>query len=68
VVMIMPAGVNSCPIYQSFLVVLPAETSGTSKRNGRMNENFVYSVDTSVDLLHVVKSYDRNFWLYFPSE
>jgi hypothetical protein len=41
---IMPAGDNSRLVYQSSLAVLPAETSGASRRNGRRNENFAYSV------------------------
>jgi hypothetical protein len=38
----MPAGDNSCPVHQSSLAVLPAETSGESRRNGRKSENFAY--------------------------
>jgi hypothetical protein len=38
VVMMMPAGENSL-VYQSLLVVLPAEISGASSRSGRRNEN-----------------------------
>jgi hypothetical protein len=58
-VMMMPTGDNSLLVYQSSLAVLPAETSGASRRNGRRNENFAYSVsfDTSTDLLHAIKSY-----------
>jgi hypothetical protein len=44
VMMMTPAGDNSWLVYQISLVVLPAETSGASRRNGRMNENFAYSV------------------------
>jgi hypothetical protein len=40
----MPSGVNSWLVYQSSLAVLPAETSAASRRNGRRNENFAYSV------------------------
>jgi hypothetical protein len=40
--MIMPAGDNSWLVYQNFLPVLPAETSGASRKNGRRNENFAY--------------------------
>jgi hypothetical protein len=39
--MIMPAGDNSRLVHQSSLAVLPAETSGASRRNG-WSENFVY--------------------------
>jgi hypothetical protein len=39
-VMIMPAGNNSSLVIQSSLTVLPAETSGASRRNGRRSENF----------------------------
>jgi hypothetical protein len=35
-------GVNSWLVYQSSLVVLPAETSGESRSNGRRSENFTY--------------------------
>jgi hypothetical protein len=38
----MPAGYNSWLIHQSSLAVLPAETSGASRRNGRSSENFSY--------------------------
>jgi hypothetical protein len=40
----IPDGYNSCLVYQISLAVLPAETSGASRRNGRKNENFAYSV------------------------
>jgi hypothetical protein len=40
--MMMSAGDNSWPVHQSSLVVLPAETSGESRRNGRRSENFAY--------------------------
>jgi hypothetical protein len=43
-VVMMLAGENSRLVYQSSLAVLPAETSGASRRNGRRNENFAYSV------------------------
>jgi hypothetical protein len=42
VVMMMPAGDNSWLIHQSSLAVLPAETSGASRWNGRRRENFAY--------------------------
>jgi hypothetical protein len=42
--MMMTAGDNSWLVYHSSLAVLPAETSGASRRNGRRNENFAYSV------------------------
>jgi hypothetical protein len=41
-VMMMPAGDNSWLDHQSSLAVLPAETSGESRRNERRNENLVY--------------------------
>jgi hypothetical protein len=41
-VMTMPVGDNSWLIHQSSLAVLPAETSGESRRNGRRSENFAY--------------------------
>jgi hypothetical protein len=37
-------GGNSWLVYQSSLVVLPAEKSGASRRNGRRSENFAFSV------------------------
>jgi hypothetical protein len=40
----MPAGYNAWLVYQSSLAVLPAETFGASKKNGRRNHNFAYSV------------------------
>jgi hypothetical protein len=46
VVAMMPAGDNSWLVYQSSLAVLPAETSRASRRNGRRNENFAYSVSS----------------------
>jgi hypothetical protein len=42
VMMMMPAGYNSWLVHQSSLAVLPAETSGASRRNGRRSENFAY--------------------------
>jgi hypothetical protein len=41
-VMMMPAGDNSWLVHQSSLAVLPAETSGASRRNGQSSENFAY--------------------------
>jgi hypothetical protein len=41
-VMILPARDNSQLANQSSLTVLPAETSGASRRNGRRSENFAY--------------------------
>jgi hypothetical protein len=41
IVMMMPAGDNSWLVYQSSLVVLPADTSGESRRNGWRSEDFV---------------------------
>jgi hypothetical protein len=40
--MMIPAGDNSRLAHQSSLAVLPAETSGASKRNERRSENFSY--------------------------
>jgi hypothetical protein len=40
--MIMPAGDNSWLVHQSSVAVLPAETSGTSRRNERRTVNFAY--------------------------
>jgi hypothetical protein len=42
VVVMMQSGDNSWLVYQSSLEVLPAETSGASRRNGRRSENFAY--------------------------
>jgi hypothetical protein len=36
----MPAGDNSWLVHQSSVAVLPAETSGGNRMNGRRNENF----------------------------
>jgi hypothetical protein len=38
----MLAGNNSWLVHQSSLAILPAETSGASRRNGRRSENFAY--------------------------
>jgi hypothetical protein len=43
-VTVMQAGDNFLLVHQSSLAVLPAETSGTSRSNGRRSENFAYSV------------------------
>jgi hypothetical protein len=40
--MMLPAGNNSWLVHYSSLVVLRAETSGESRRNGRRSENFAY--------------------------
>jgi hypothetical protein len=40
--MMMPAGNNSRLVHQSSLAVLPAETSGASRRNELRSENLVY--------------------------
>jgi hypothetical protein len=42
VAMIMPPGYNSFLAYQSSLAVLPEETSGESRRNGRRSDNSAY--------------------------
>jgi hypothetical protein len=44
VVMMMPTGDNSWLVYQISLAVLPPDTSGVSRRNGRKHENFAYLV------------------------
>jgi hypothetical protein len=44
VVMMMPTVDNSWLVYQNSLAVLPAETSGASRRNGGRNEDFAYSI------------------------
>jgi hypothetical protein len=41
-VMMTPAGDNSWLVHQSSLAVLPADTSGTSRKNGRRSENFAH--------------------------
>jgi hypothetical protein len=41
-VMKLSAGDNSWLVNQSSLAVLPVETSGASRRNGRRSENFAY--------------------------
>jgi hypothetical protein len=41
IMMMMPVD-NSLLVHQSSLPVLPAETSGASRRNGRKSEDFVY--------------------------
>jgi hypothetical protein len=46
VVMMLPAGDNSWLVLQSSLALLPAETSGASKRNGRRNQNVAYSISS----------------------
>jgi hypothetical protein len=40
--MVMRAGDNSWLVHQSSLAILPAETSGAIRRNGRRSENFAY--------------------------
>jgi hypothetical protein len=40
--MMIPAGDNSWLVHHSSLAVLPAETSGENRRNGRRSENFTY--------------------------
>jgi hypothetical protein len=42
IVMMMPVGCNSWLVHQSSLAVLPAETSGASRRNVRRSEDFAY--------------------------
>jgi hypothetical protein len=41
-VVMMPAGCNSWLVHLSSLAVLPAETSGANRRNGRRSENFAH--------------------------
>jgi hypothetical protein len=50
IVVMMPAGDNSLLVYQSSLTILPAETSGASRRNGR-SENFAYQFLKYLNLL-----------------
>jgi hypothetical protein len=58
VVVMTPTGDNSWLVYQSLLAVLPTETSAASRRDGRRNENFLYSVSWYVNgFLHALKSY-----------
>jgi hypothetical protein len=38
----IPAGDNSCLVHQSSLTVLPAETSGASRKNGQRSDTFAY--------------------------
>jgi hypothetical protein len=40
--MMIPAGDNSWIVHQISLAVLPAETSGECRRNGRRSENFAH--------------------------
>jgi hypothetical protein len=40
---------NSLLVHQSSLAVLPAETSGESRRNGRRSENFFLSVSYDME-------------------
>jgi hypothetical protein len=57
--MMVPAGDNNWLDHQSFLTVLPAETSGTSRRNGQRVRIFSISIwNTSRDIQHAVKYYD----------
>jgi hypothetical protein len=46
--MMMPAGDYSWLVHQSSLSVLPGETSGESRRNGRRSENFAYQYLTQL--------------------
>jgi hypothetical protein len=68
--MMMPSGCNSWLVQQSWLAVLPAETSGASRRNGRRRDNVTYSVhETSQRICYM--PYKLTTWdlrLYFPSE
>jgi hypothetical protein len=41
-VVMMQAGETSWLVHQSSLAVIPAETSGASRRNGRRSNNFAY--------------------------
>jgi hypothetical protein len=51
-VVMMPAGDNSLLIHQSSMAVLPSETSGASRRNGRRSENVAYQYLKYLYLLH----------------
>jgi hypothetical protein len=57
---IMTAGDNSLLDYQSSLAVLPAQTSGASRRNGR-SENFAKQY-----LKYLEGSYDVGFSALLP--
>jgi hypothetical protein len=41
-IIMIPDGYNSRLVHQSSLTVLPAETSGAIRRNGRRSKNFAY--------------------------
>jgi hypothetical protein len=56
----MPVGDNSWLVYQSSLVVLQAETSGASRRNGRKNEKFAYSVSLIRQLIFTCRKILRH--------
>jgi hypothetical protein len=63
-------GDNALLVHQSSLAVLPAETSGAGRRNGRRSENFAYQylkyLKGSVTCRKILRH--GTFPLYFPSE
>jgi hypothetical protein len=70
VMMMMPAADNSWLVLQSSLAVLPAESSGETRRNGRRNENLVYPSPWDFKRSLTCRKILRHgtFPLYFPSE
>jgi hypothetical protein len=66
----MPAGDNTSLVYQSYMAVLPAETSGASRSNTRRNENFAYQYLKYLKIYFTCLKILRHgtFPLYFPSE
>jgi hypothetical protein len=69
-VVMIPAGDTSWLVHQSFLAVLPAETSATSRTNVRRSENFAYLylkyLTGSLTCRKILRH--GTFPLYFPSE
>jgi hypothetical protein len=55
--MMMPLGENSWLVHQSSLAVIPVETFGASRRNGRRIENFVSQYLKYLKGSYTVKSY-----------
>jgi hypothetical protein len=68
--MMMMAGDNSWLIHQSSLAVLPAETAGANRRNGRRSENFACSVsEIPQGIFNMPLNLTTcDLWLYFPSK
>jgi hypothetical protein len=69
-VMIMLAGDNSWLVHQSSMTVLPAETPGASRGNGRRSENFAHQylkcLKGSATCCKILRH--GKLRLYFPSE